>query len=199
LSEDENTCLIPVTWIKQYCFCPRIIYYLGALGFTERVTESMIEGKEFHSTEERKLRRRSTLAGERKEKVKALWSRLHVVSERLGLYGTVDEIAEVNNGLVIVENKFMKSPKKPYPAHVYQAVAYAMLAEEVLHKPVRRIILKYLRDGKSFEIPITEDLKKHVLWIVSRIKSIINKEKIPREMNHKKCRNCGYKKVCKGA
>jgi len=86
LSEDENVRLIPVTWIKQYHFCPRIIYYLGVLGFTERVTESMAEGGEFHFNEERKFQRRKTLAGGRREKIKASWSRLHVVSERLGLW-----------------------------------------------------------------------------------------------------------------
>lgn len=196
--EDENIRLIPVTWIKQYHFCPRIIYYLGVLGFIERTTESMLEGREFHFNEERKLKRRSTLAGGRKEKVKALWSKLHVVSQRLGLYGTIDEVAELDSGLVVVENKLMKAPKKPYPGHIYQTIAYAMLAEEALHKPVRRVILKYLRDKKLFEIPVTEDLKRHVLWTISRIKSIIDNERIPRETSHKKCINCGYKKMCKG-
>jgi CRISPR-associated exonuclease Cas4 len=197
LSEDDDR-LIPVTWIKQYYFCPRIIYYLGVLGFTERITESMIEGGEFHSSEERKIKRRKTLAGEKREKIKASWSKLHVVSKRLGLYGTIDEVADVGGGLVVVENKFMKSPMKPHPGHVYQAVAYAMLAEEALNKPVRRVMVRYLRDGKSFEIPVTEDLKRHVLWTVSKIKSIIEEEKAPRESNQKKCRNCGYRKICKG-
>jgi CRISPR-associated exonuclease Cas4 len=119
-------------------------------------------------------------------------------AKKLGLDGTVDEVADVGGGLVVVENKFMKSPMKPHPGHVYQAVAYAMLAEEALHKPVRRVMVRYLRDGKSFEIPVTEDLKRHVLWTVSKIKSIIEEEKAPRESNQKKCRNCGYRKICKG-
>ena len=198
LSDDEDTRLIPVTWVKQYHFCPRIIYYLGVLGFSERITESMIEGGEFHSSEERKIQRRKTLAGEKREKSKASWSKLHVVSKRLGLYGTIDEVADVGDGLAVVENKFMRSPKKPYPGHVYQAVAYAMLAEEALHKPVRRVIVRYLRDGKSFEIPVTEDLRRHVLWTISRIKSVIEGERIPREADQKKCVNCGYRKICKG-
>jgi CRISPR-associated exonuclease Cas4 len=198
LSEDENVRLIPVTWIKQYHFCPRIVYYLGVSGFTERVTESMAEGGEFHFNEDRKFQRRKTLAGERREKIRASWNRLHVVSEKLGLYGTIDEVAEVDDGLVVVENKLMKAPRKPYPGHVYQAVAYAMLAEENLHKPVRKVMVKYLRDGKSFEIPVTEDLRRHVLWTIAKIKSIIEGEKIPREASPKKCRNCGYRKVCKG-
>jgi len=162
------------------------------------MTESMHEGKEFHFREERKLQRRSTLAGERREKIKASWSKLHVVSDKLGLYGTIDEVAELDDGLVVVENKLMRSPRKPYPGHVYQAVAYAMLAEEALNKPVRRVILKYLRDGKLFEIPVTEDLKRHISWTVSRIKSIIDGETIPRESSHKKCVNCGYRKICRG-
>jgi CRISPR-associated exonuclease Cas4 len=198
LSEDEDVRLIPATWIKQYHFCPRIIYYLGVLGFSERVTESMVEGMEFHSSEERRFQRRRTLAGGRREGVKASWSKLYVASGRLGLYGTIDEVAEVGDGLVVVENKFMRGPKKPYPGHVYQAVAYAMLAEEALRKPVRRIIIRYLRDEKSFEIPVTEELKKHVSWTVSRIRSIIEGERIPRGASHRKCGSCGYGRICKG-
>ena len=198
MSEDEQTHLIPVTWIKQYHFCPRIIYYLGVLGFTERTTESMIEGKEFHSTEEHKIPRRKTIAGKRREYTKKSWSKLYVASEKLGLYGTIDEVDETNYGLVVVENKFMKSPRKPRPGHIYQAVAYAMLAEEALNKPAKKIIIRYVLDRKYFEIPITEDLKKHVIWTISRIKSIIEKEKIPREMNSRKCMSCGYRKICKG-
>ncbi|MFH8038858.1 MAG: CRISPR-associated protein Cas4 [Candidatus Aenigmatarchaeota archaeon] len=195
MSEDEFIHLIPVTWIKQYYFCPRIIYYLGVLGYSERLTESMIEGKEFHLSEEKKAKRRKSVAGERKEQAKSVLSRLLITSEKLGLYGIVDEVYEINNGLVIVENKFMKSPKKPYPSHIYQAVAYAMLAEEKIGKIVRKIIIKYVKDDKTFEIPLTEDLKKHVQWTVSRIRSIIEKEKLPRG-NYKKCKNCGFIKIC---
>jgi len=187
-----------VTWVKQYHFCPRIIYYLGVLGFAERTTESMIEGKELHSSEERRLPRRRTLAGGRREVVKASWSKLHVASKRLGLYGTIDEVAEASDGLVVVESKLTKAPRKPHPGHVYQAVAYAMLAEEALGKPARRVVIKYLRDGTSFELPVTEDLRRHVLWTVSRIRSIIE-GKVPRESSRRKCGSCGYRKVCKGA
>ncbi|MEM3506727.1 MAG: hypothetical protein QW589_01305 [Candidatus Bathyarchaeia archaeon] len=37
--EGELINLIPTTWIRQYYFCPRIIYYLGVLGYNERLTE----------------------------------------------------------------------------------------------------------------------------------------------------------------
>lgn len=195
MSEDEPVNLIPATWIKQYYFCPRIIYFLGVLGCSERLTESMIEGVEFHSSEGEKAKRRRSVAGGRREQVKYVWRRLSVASERLGLYGVVDEVYETENGLVVVESKLMKAPRKPYPGHIYQAVAYAMMVEEKIGRMVRKIIVKYLRDDKTFEIPLTEDLKKHVLWTIRRIKSIIQKEKLPKG-NHRKCRNCGFTKIC---
>lgn len=197
MSEDEPIGLIPATWIKQYYFCPRIIYYLGVLGYSERLTESMIEGKEFHLSEEQRAKRRKSVAGEKKEPAKCVWSKLPIASEKLGLYGIIDEIYETENGLVIVENKFMKAPKKPHPGHIYQAVAYAMLAEEKIGKIVRKIVIKYLKSNKSFEIPLTEDIKKHVQWTISRIKSIIEREKLPRG-NDKKCKNCGFIRTCSG-
>ncbi|MEM0253996.1 MAG: CRISPR-associated protein Cas4 [Candidatus Bathyarchaeia archaeon] len=198
MSEDEPVGLIPATWIKQYYFCPRIIYYLGVLGYSERLTESMIEGKEYHLSEEQRAKRRKSVAGEKREPAKRVWSKLSLASEKLGLYGVVDEIYETENGLIIVENKFMKAPKKPYPGHIYQTAAYAMLAEEKLGKIVRKIVIKYLRSDKVFEIPLTEDMKKHVQWAISRIKSIIEREKLPRG-NDKKCKNCGFIRICGGA
>ncbi|MCS7116890.1 MAG: CRISPR-associated protein Cas4 [Nitrososphaerota archaeon] len=197
MSEDDDIHLIPVTWIKQYHFCPRIIYYLGVLGYKERVTESMAEGRDLHIDEERRAKRRKTLAGERKELTRGFWSRVHIVSERLGLYGSIDEVVEVDDGLVVVENKFMKSSKKPHSAHIYQAIAYAMLVEEFFHKPVRKAVIRYVRDGRSFELRVTDDLKKHVLWTASKIRSIIEKEKLPRIMNRRRCRSCGFQRVCK--
>ena len=196
--EDENLNLIPVTWIKQYYFCPRIVYFLGVLGYEERLTESMIEGKEFHVDEEKRVLHRKTLGGEKKEPVKTCISRLPAVSKRLNLYGVIDEIAETKEGLIVVENKWIKAPKKPHPGHLYQAAAYAMLAEEILGKPVRSIMIRYVRSNKSFKIPLTDEIRKHVIWVTSKIKSIIENEKLPKIRTTKKCKNCGFIKVCRG-
>ncbi len=77
---------------------------------------------------------------EAKERIKAKWGKLHIASERLGLIGVVDEVVETEKGLAVVEMKRAKGPKKPSAGHVYQAAAYAMLAEEVIGRPVKRAI-----------------------------------------------------------
>lgn len=196
MSEDGAVELIPVTWIKQYHFCPRIVYFIGVLGYDERVTESMIEGREVHEAEDERGARRKTLGGERRERVKARWSKLHVASERLGLLGVVDEVVETERGLAVVETKWAKAPRRPPAGHVYQVAAYAMLAEEVIGRPVRRAVIRYALSGRSFEVPVTDAVRKHVLWTVSRIRAIVDGEKLPRSKPSAKCKNCGFAKVC---
>ncbi len=196
LSEEEKE-LIPVTWIKQYHYCPRIIYFLGVLGVEERTTESMLEGKESHIKEDIKGRRRKTLDKHRKIPVKQRWRKLEVASERLGIIGVVDEVIDTGKELAIVEVKHAYPSRKPPPGHIYQAIAYAMLAEEKINKPIRKIILKYLPSQKTFEIPITEHMKKHVIWTIKQINKILNEEKIPQYKQTKKCHGCGWQWICR--
>lgn len=196
MSEDEAIHLIPVTWIKQYHFCPRIVYFLGVLGYDERITESMVEGREAHGVEDRRGAKRRTLGGGRGERVKARWSSLHIASERLGIEGVVDEVVETERGLAVVEVKWARAPRRPPAGHVYQAAAYAMLAEEAIGRPVTRAVIRYALDGRSFEIPVTDAVRRHVLWTVSRIRSIVEGERLPRAKQSRKCAGCGFAKVC---
>ncbi|MEM2214686.1 MAG: Dna2/Cas4 domain-containing protein [Candidatus Nezhaarchaeales archaeon] len=74
-------------------------------------------------------------------------------------------------------------------------MAYTMLVEEKIGKLVKKVVIKYLKGNKTFEIPLTDELRRHVLYVISRIKSIIEGEKLPRG-NYKKRRNCGFMKIC---
>ncbi|MEM1716093.1 MAG: hypothetical protein QXN24_00535 [Candidatus Bathyarchaeia archaeon] len=49
-------------------------------------------------------------------------------------------------------------------------------------KIIKNYNVKYLRDNKVFEIPLTEDLKRHALLAISRIKSMIEKENFKKEI-----------------
>ena len=197
MSEDRELDYIPVTWIKEYHFCPRIIYFMGVLGAHERVTESIKAGGSHHTLESLRENRRLTLAGDRKTRVDRRWLKLKVSSRRLGVRGVIDEVAEVNGELTIVETKYMKKPKKPRRRHLYQATAYAMLAEERLKKPVRRILLRYLPEGGSHTVTVTDRMRRHVEWTVRRIRKIVCEEKLPRVRSDGRCRGCGWLWVCR--
>lgn len=188
--EDE---LIPVMWVNKYHWCPRMIYFEGVLGYEERVTELMEQGRLEHKDEERKEKRRKTVEGERVERK---WKRFHVASERLGMKGLVDLVVETGSGLAVVEVKKAEGRRGYREGHLYQAVAYAMLAEERLSKPVRFVILKYLKDEITYKIRLTEEMKKHVMWTLRRIRKILNEERLPAFREKRLCRSCGYARIC---
>ena len=198
---EEYDDYISASLIKQYHFCPRIVYFTEVLGVKERTTKSMEEGREEHERLTKLDLRRKTLFGDRKTRILNRWVRLEVLSERLKIRGVIDLVVETKDGLAIVEYKRAKPPKRRPPRnHVYQAAAYAMLAEEYFEKPVRTFYIHY-DDGsttKTFDFTLTENLRKHVLWTIRKIREIIEKEKLPNPENVKKCKNCGYLWICRG-
>lgn len=196
MSEDEDLDLIPVKWIEEYHYCPRIIYFMGVLGFRERETALMIEGKEAEEEEEEREKRRSTLLAKRREKVLNRWQKLKVRSEALGLTGVIDLVIHTESGLKVVEIKNTDA-KRLIAGYLYQAVAYGMLAEEKLKLPLRSVIIHHLKGGKTFEVYVADELKEHIKWTVKRIKSILTKENLPNTKRIKQCRGCGYYRTCK--
>lgn len=195
LSEEEPE-LIPAKWIEIYHYCPKIIYFMGVLGVRERETEYMVEGKSEQESEEEKEERRMTLLAKRKEKVIRRWMNLKLYSEELEIKGEVDFIAQTENGAKVVEIKYTTTDKL-MPGYLYQAASYAMLAEENLKIPVRSVIIHYIRNNRTFEINLTDEMRNHVKWTIRKIKDIIEKEKMPKAQRIKECRGCGYYRICK--
>lgn len=198
MSEEEPE-LIAVTDIKQYHFCPRIIYFTKVLGVEERVTESEEEGKEAHDDFHKKERRRTTLLGGKTLKVEQKWTALRLKSEKLGIEGTVDMVAKTPEGYVVVEYKMTYMPRKIIPNHLYQVAAYAMLVEEAFKTIVRKLYVYYEKSNRALEIPLTESIRKHVIWTIKRIRRIIQEEKLPVAKPSRKCQSCGYRWICKEA
>ncbi|MBC7092152.1 MAG: Dna2/Cas4 domain-containing protein, partial [Nitrososphaeria archaeon] len=88
--------------------------------------------------------------------------------------------------------------KRLTPGYLYQTAAYALLAQEHFKKPVKHIIIYYIKSDKIFEIKITDTIMEHTLWTINKIKEIIVKEKLPRTKRNKECYGCGYFRFCKG-
>lgn len=196
LSEDEDLNLIPVKWIEEYHYCPRIIYFRGVLGLSERETALMEEGREAEEDEEQRERRRSTLLAKRREKVIRRWQKLNVKSDSIGLLGVIDQVVQTESGLKVVELK-NTSARKLIPGYLYQAVAYGILAEEALKQPLRSIIIHHIKADKTFEVNVSDELREHVKWTVKRIRNIVSKEEMPKTKKVKECGGCGYYRFCR--
>jgi len=198
LSEEEPE-LITATDVKQYHFCPRIIYFTKVLGVEERTTESEKEGKNAHIEFHRKEKRRTTLLGGKTLKVEQKWTALRLKSEKLGVEGMVDMVVKTPEGYAVIEYKMTSMPKRIMPGHLYQAATYAMLVEEAFRTIVRKIYVYYEKSRRFIEIPRTESIRRHVVWTIGRIRDIIEKEKLPPAKTSRKCKSCGYRWICKEA
>lgn len=196
LSEDEEF-FIPVKYIEKYHYCPRIIYFEGVLGENEEITESMKFGKEEHEKEKKLEDRRTTLLAKRKLKVLEKWHNLYFISKKLGIKGIIDTIVKTEYGYRLIEIKYTKGSRKPPVGYIYQAIAYAMLAEENMNIIIPKIILYFTKDDKIFEINVDENLRRHVIWTIEKIKKIIKEERLPRFKESRKCNGCGYLRLCR--
>lgn len=188
-SEEE---LIPVSELRQYHFCPRVVYF-HALGFEEAEKEYMRKGKELQQKFTRDEGRRSTLGGLRKLKVDERIFNLRLSSPRLCMEGVADLVIRMDEEWAVAELKGGRAPRCPPLGHRVQVAAYCMLLEERIGKLVRRGFIVY--DDSYREVRLDESMRRHVIWTVERVREIYN-GKIPAE--HGRCEACGYSIYCLG-
>lgn len=184
---------LKVTDVKQFIYCPRIIYFTYLMPVERRITRKMAYGKESHAELDRLERRR----GFRAYRLEEAERRFHVplASDRLGMRGILDMLLVSPGGYFPVE--FKDTSRRPGLNHKYQLVAYAMLVEEVYRQPVREGYIYLIPAQKAIVIPITQGMRDFVRSAVSKIEEMVLTEKIPaitREI--RKCVDCEWRNYC---
>lgn len=179
--------------VKQFVYCPRIIYYNYVLPVERKTTFKMEYGKEEHVRLDR-LEQRRTLKRYRLDEGERRF-RLRLSSERLSLEGVLDMLIVSPAGYFPVEFKFTESD--PGLNHKYQLAAYALLVEDVFEVPVRTGFL-YLVPGKRiYPVDITPNVRRHLLKIMNGIRDIVSKGLIPPKSRVSgRCNDCEFRQYC---
>lgn len=121
---------------------------------------------------------------------------VRLYSERYNFNARIDCILFDGSKAYPVEYKFSSKPEIPYNTHKYQAVAQAIVVEEVLKRKVTFCYIKYT-DG-VLKLPITEELKNRVIKVLKKMDEIVRLEKMPLLVkSKKKCDGCYYKNMCR--
>jgi len=178
--------------IRQYMYCPRIIYFKYVLHIKAPRTFRMERGSQLH---ERKIRQYHVEQDGEKERYFNIWLR----SPTLGFVTLLDafEIDE-EKGIYPVEYKTGKIPRdEPRFSHLMQVTTQAMLLEKVFDVEVMFAKLIYIDESKEFFVDIQLEHRKKVCKILREIKKIIDQESIPDpNPNTKKCTDCDYWQQC---
>ncbi|MBI3014726.1 MAG: CRISPR-associated protein Cas4 [Candidatus Tectomicrobia bacterium] len=180
--------------LKQYVYCPRVVFYQYVMPVEKKATYKMEHGKIAEARideleKRRKLQRYHLDQGRRRFHV---W----VQSERLGLSGKLDMLIETDEALYPVDFKFTEGP--PHRNHAHQICGYGLILEDMHGRPVERGFIYLIPQNKVAEIPITGALRQETLDMIEAIRAMIQREMFPDPTPYRnRCEDCEYRNYCR--
>ena len=195
---------ISVTDIKQYIYCPRIVYFDRVLHAKQIFGSQQSDSKQLHEeyvTKELKRKDAIYYSPEFVGAEKYMYITLN--SNKHRLQGNIDCIIKTTRGEYIpVDYKNMHSDKgRICMQHKYQLVGYALLIEDNFNTIVKQAIVNYIPENLIIPFEITPTMKTFVKRAIGHIKHIIKNEELPpiHITKHKCTGGCGHKQICLGS
>lgn len=179
--------------LKQFEYCPRIVFYNTVMPLDRKVSFKMQRGSEaefrLDALEKRRgLRRYKLGEGERRFHV---W--LH--SERLGLSGKMDLLIVTQEGYFPVDFKYTRG--RPRRNHISQLAGYAVLVEDHFHAQVDTGFIYLAPIGELVAIQMTAEVKQEVPQRLAEIRSMIKEEILPPPTPVRaRCHECEFRNYC---
>jgi len=116
-------------------------------------------------------------------------------SARLGLTGILDLLIVADGIHYPVEFKDAAGGQALH--HRYQLGAYCLLVEDVYRTTVRTGFLYVIPEKRVVPVPVTTNLRRRVVELMSRIRETVTAEKMPPATRRKaKCRVCEFRNYC---
>jgi len=196
-SEAEERLIFTVTDLKQYTYCPRVVFYSYCLPLLRPTTYKMEAGIAAHEKAGRREQRR-TLAAYGLEEGKRHFD-VWVESSILGLRGRVDLVIEVGEAeereWIPVEYKQTRRRTGPHIRR--QLAAYGMMLEETWGGTVRRGFVYSLVTRKAEEVALTERLRRGVREVTAAMREMVEREAMPGPpRSHRQCVSCEFRRFC---
>ncbi len=198
-AETGENLVFTVTDMKQYSYCPRIVFYTYCLPLIRPRTYKMEAGVRAHERAQKRERRRTLAAyagvgdGQRHFEVP-------VASEALGLRGVVDMVIEVKGEGETREwiPVDYKQTTRRTGKHIRrQLAAYGMMLEETFGGTVKQGFIYSLVTRKAEQIQLTERLRGEVQEVVLAMREMVRKEAMPDPPRSRRpCVDCEFRRFC---
>jgi CRISPR-associated exonuclease Cas4 len=188
--------MFTVTDLKQYLYCPRILYYHKCLPRIRPITDKMEAGHYAHDDEATREARRSlrSYGVQEAERHFNVW----LESERWELRGLVDLVLAAPNGDMNrawpVEWKLSDQIGDHWKT---QLAVYGLLLEEQWGVTSDKGYLYLIPLRRAEEIAFTPRLKKRAEEALAQMNQIARDEWLPDPpKNRGKCRDCEFRRFC---
>lgn len=186
--------MLRVTDLRQWAYCPRIVYYQHFFGAgAGKATFKMEAGRAAQDVvEDLELRRTLTRYGmEGARRLFGVW----LQDEELGLAGKLDLLLEREGEGAVVE--FKLTAGEVGENHRMQLVGYALLAEAVKGWRTGRGFVYRIPDGRVFAVEIDAELRARVRRAITEMTVMIEAEEQPGPTPVRgRCEECEYANYC---
>ena len=191
--------MFTVTDLKQYTYCPRIVYYHHCLPAVRPLTYKMEAGIEAGTVEEnRELRRSLRPYGLRRgERHLDVW----LTSPGWGLRGRADLVIDTDDNPTgareLIPVDFKLSPGRLGANIRLQLVAYGVMLEETWGAPSRRGFVYFIPQCRAVEVPFTPELRARLEASMSLMRDIVERERMPPATRSRaRCEVCEFRRFC---
>lgn len=184
---------LPISLIRQHCFCPRIPYFQELLKLNPPKPAWVKQGEDLHKGQEKAFKHRTL---KRFGLVEAKQEFNVFVSDGdLQLHGAVDSILIGSEEIYPIE--FKLSGHKPAKGQILQLTAYAMAAECQYGLPANRGFILFEDRGKTHPVVFSEEYREQVIVIRDRILADLEKSRLPDSpATPAQCTQCEYLNHC---
>lgn len=186
---------LPVSLLRQWAYCPRIVFFREAMRIAASEPFHVMQGIEAHRRYAM-LERRRGLSRFGLEGFRKAFS-VPMKSERLGIHGIVDGILVGEESIHVIE---FKPDSRHVPAgHLFQTMGYGMLAEEHYAMPLAG--LHILHGEKGHTVSVTGERLEVLRWktldAISHARKIVGEAFMPTSpAADSKCAQCEYLNFC---
>lgn len=210
--------LVRVSDVRQFAFCPRVIWHRGMLGQSPSETPKMELGKLAEAVLTKLEKRR----GLRRYRLKHASRRFQVQLEStvLGICGVCDLVLEVaemvapwpeaGSGTPLGLRQISRViPAASYPVevkttqggvgrhHILQLAGYALLLSEVTGQRVDTGFILLLPEDRIVSVAITDSERDEFMSIVRSIRDMLENERFPGPTRHVSfCPDCEHVNFC---
>ncbi len=189
----EHGMVVTAEDLRQYVYCPRILFFRHVRSVTPVRTFKMTRGVEIHEEDLRKK-------GTRSEKDGAVtrYYNVRILDAKIGLLGVLDYV-EVAGGLTFpVELKTGQVDRSPLPPHhKVQLAAQALLVEALTGEPVIKAKAIYPDAKEEVEYAVDIEDKARVLHAIEEIRQMVAQEDLPFPTPFVgRCEDCEYWNYC---
>ena len=185
--------LVPVTELRQWTYCPRVVYYhlmmAGAGRQTYKMTEGLRAQEVVESLEVRRTLREYGLSGA--ERQFGVW----LSDEMTGMSGKLDLLLKSDEKAAVVDFKLTSG--EVGENHRMQLAGYAALVEGALGLRVPTTFVYRIPDDRVFPVPVTQELRARVVEAIGSIRRMRESGELPRATDVRaRCAECEYANFC---